>query len=109
MIEREIEDIRISVIMTGIRMRENAGDFDHAMEELAALCEAADLEVIASVTQTLEHPDNATWIGSGKAEQLKSEVEAGGAELVVCLGNLSPSQMKNLQRITGYRSGIGPI
>ncbi len=101
MIERETENIRIPVIMAGLRMRENADGFDHAMEELAALCEAADLEVVSSVTQTLEHPDNATWIGSGKAEQLKAEVEVYGAELVVCLGNLSPSQMKNLQRITG--------
>ena len=72
------------------------GDFK---QELEALCEACDLEVKGILTQTLPHPDNATWIGSGKANELKISVSAVEAEYVVCLGNLSPSQMKNLQKI----------
>ena len=86
-------------IIIGIRTNEGADGFDHAMEELKALCEAAELLVISSMTQALDHPDNATWLGSGKAEELSFEVESNRAELVVCLGNLSPAQLKNLQRI----------
>ena len=89
----------IPVILVGLRTTEREDEFDHAMNELVALCEACDLEVLASMTQKLEHPDNATWIGSGKAEELAEEVRVNDAEHVVCLGNLSPAQMKNLQKI----------
>ena len=89
----------IPVILVGLRTTEREDEFDHAMNELVALCEACDLEVIASMTQKLEHPDNATWIGSGKAEELAEEVRVNDIEHVVCLGNLSPAQMKNLQNV----------
>ena len=89
----------IPVILVGLRTTEREDEFDHAMNELVALCEACDLEVIASMTQKLEHPDNATWIGSGKAEELAEEVKVNDIEHVVCLGNLSPAQMKNLQNV----------
>ena len=89
----------IPVILVGLRTTEREDEFDHAMNELVALCEACDLEVLASMTQKLEHPDNATWIGSGKAQELAEEVRVNDAEHVVCLGNLSPAQMKNLQKI----------
>ena len=86
-------------IVIGIRTEESADEFDHAMAELTALCEAAELSVISSMTQALAHPDNATWLGSGKAEELSCEVSLNGAQLVVCLGNLSPAQLRNLQKI----------
>ncbi len=85
----------------GLRTTEREDEFDHAMEELVSLCEACDLEVLAYMTQKLDHPDNATWIGSGKAEELAEEVKVNEAGHVVCLGNLSPAQMKNLQKIIG--------
>ena len=91
----------IPVIIVGLRTDERDDEFDHSMNELVSLCEACDLEVIVSVTQKLDHPDNATWIGSGKADELAYEVKVNDAEYVVCLGNLSPAQMKNLQKIIG--------
>ncbi len=57
-------------IVIGIRTEESADEFDHAMAELTALCEAAELSVISSMTQALAHPDDATWLGSGHAEEL---------------------------------------
>ena len=92
---------QIPVILTGLRTDETEEDFDHAIDELKSLCEACELKVIGIMTQTLPHPDNATWIGSGKAEELKAYVDAMEAVYVVCLGNLSPTQMKNLQKIIG--------
>ncbi len=87
------------VVIAGLHTDETDTDFEHSMDELKSLCEACDLEVKGVLTQTLPHPDNATWIGSGKAEELRISVSALEAEYVVCLGNLSPSQMKNLQKI----------
>ena len=93
-------DDLIPVVSVGLRTNETDEEFEHALNELDALCEACDLVARATVTQTLPHPESATWIGSGKAEELEMTVRAAEAEYVVCLGNLSPTQMKNLQRIT---------
>lgn len=101
MIEQTDKNEVTRVIAVGLRTTEREDEFDHAMEELVSLAEACDLEVLASMTQKLDHPDNATWIGSGKAEELAEEVKVNDADHIVCLGNLSPAQMKNLQKIIG--------
>ncbi len=89
----------IPVVVAGLRTVEEEEEFERAMKELESLCAACDLFVAGSITQSLPHPDNATWLGSGKAEELLCLVRGVEAEHVVCLGNLTPAQMKNLQRI----------
>lgn len=91
----------IPVVIVGLRTNETDEEFDHQITELESLCEACDLEVKDVVTQALPHPDNATWIGSGKAEELVYHIRGTSAGYAVCLGNLSPTQMKNLQKIIG--------
>ena len=88
-----------SVVIAGLRMNESDEEFDHLMRGLESLCDTCDLDVKSTVTQTLVHPDNSTWLGSGKAEELTNHVRGTDAKYVVCLGNLSPAQMKNLQNI----------
>ena len=89
----------VPVVMAGLRTREDEEEFERAMKELESLCGACDLLVTGTVTQSLPHPDNATWLGSGKAEELMYLVRGTKAEHVVCLGNLSPAQMRNLQKV----------
>lgn len=91
----------IPVVIVGLRTVESDDDFEHAMKELESLCEACELEVKETVTQSLPHPDNATWIGSGKAHELADLIHETDTEIAVCLGNLSPAQMKNLQNVAG--------
>ncbi len=93
------DDNLIPVVIVGLRTTQSAEEFDHALAELSSLCEACDLSVKSTVTQALPHPDNATWIGSGKADDVACHVRGTSSEYVVCLGNLSPAQMKNLQKI----------
>lgn len=95
------QDDRTYVVIAGLRTDESDEEFEHAVKEMISLCEACDLEVRDVVTQTLPHPDPATYIGSGKAETLAEKAGINAASLVVCLGNLSPAQMKNLQKIVG--------
>ena len=98
--DNEQQENFIPVIIVGLKTTEREDAFEHAMAELQSLCEACELEVKGSLTQVLPHPDNATWIGSGKAAELGRLAKEQKAEVVVCLGNLSPAQMKNLQKIT---------
>ena len=67
------------------------------MEELAALAETAGSTVLDAIIQRRDKPDPATFIGSGKVSELKGIVKSTGADTVVCDGELSPSQLKNLE------------
>ena len=58
-------------------------------EELEGLCEAAKVEPVASLRQRLDAPQKATFLGSGKVDELKALVKETGAELCLFDGELS--------------------
>ncbi len=73
------------------------------LQELARLTDTAGGEVAAVVRQRLDSPSPKTYIGQGKAEELKQVVESSGADLVIFDEELSPAQGKNLEQVTGAR------
>ncbi|HEX7192308.1 MAG TPA: GTPase HflX [Thermoanaerobaculia bacterium] len=73
------------------------------LEELAKLVESAGGSVVASVIAKRPAPDPATYIGSGKAEEIKKIAGENGATLVVFDDDLSPAQVRNLEKITGVK------
>lgn len=72
-------------------------DFEHSMEELKGLAKACNMEIVGVLTQSLPHPDNALYLGRGKVSELKDYVASLEADFCLCEGDLTPSQMKNLQ------------
>ncbi|WP_430536780.1 GTPase HflX [Apilactobacillus kunkeei] len=74
--------------------------FEYSMTELAALAEANNLEVVARLVQKLDHPDKATYFGKGKVEELEMTVLDKGADMVIVNDELSPSQIRNLEKQT---------
>ncbi|HEX6178192.1 MAG TPA: GTPase HflX [Thermoanaerobaculia bacterium] len=80
------------------------------MAELQQLIESAGGSVAASMLAKRNRPDPATFIGSGKAEELKALVTERNATLVVFDDDLSPAQVRNLEKIVGVkvidRSGL---
>lgn len=85
-------------ILIGVDYDKNR-DFEHSLDELVGLVKACDMEVGGILTQALPHPDNATYLGSGKVEELKEYINNMEAKYCICESDLSPSQMKNLQNI----------
>jgi len=75
----------------------SAKDAENSMAELAALAETAGSTVLDALIQRRDKPDPATFIGSGKVNELKAIVKSTGADTVVCDGELSPSQLRNLE------------
>ncbi|HEX9163386.1 MAG TPA: GTPase HflX [Thermoanaerobaculia bacterium] len=71
------------------------------LEELTKLIETAGGSVVDRVFAKRQRPDPATFFGSGKAEQMKSKAEREGATLVVFDDDLSPAQVRNLEKIIG--------
>ncbi len=68
------------------------------MAELAALAETAGSEVLEGLVQRRDKPDPSTYIGSGKAQELREVVVATGADTVICDGELSPAQLNALEK-----------
>ena len=72
--------------------------FEYAMEELKNLAEAINVEVIGEVTQNLERKNPSTYIGKGKIGEIRDVYEETGANLLIFNDELSPSQLRNLER-----------
>ncbi|MCA6077951.1 GTPase HflX [Fulvivirga sedimenti] len=70
---------------------------DH-LDELAFLAETAHIQTDARFTQKLDHPDPKTFIGSGKLQEIKEYVTASSIDVVIFDDDLSPSQLRNLER-----------
>ena len=71
-------------------------DFDHSMEELKSLTEAACKEVAGVIVQRMGEVNKAFYIGAGKVAEVKEYAGQCGAEEVIFDNALSPSQMRNL-------------
>ncbi len=79
------------------------GEANDTLEELAGLAEAADVSVAGRLTQKLDRPLAATYIGSGKVQELAELARSVHADLVIADMDLSPAQARNLERELGLR------
>lgn len=78
---------------------------DNSLDEIIALAESAGAIVVGSKTQVLREITPATFIGCGKLQEIKEEIEDAGTEidLIVFDGELSPSQTLNIQEILSIK------
>lgn len=96
--EAEYRELQLEkVILVGVWTEGSAEQAENSLKELRALAETAGSEVLDGVIQRREKPDPATFIGSGKVSELRSIVASSGADTVICDGELSPSQLKQLE------------
>src|SRR5438093_2451407 len=72
---------------------------DEHLDELEKLIETAGGVVVAKILAKRQAPDAATWIGSGKAEEIKRLAEKQNVSLIVFDDELSPAQTRNLEKI----------
>jgi len=86
-------------IMVGLETSRPGEAIDRSMEELALLAETAGAEVVDQIIQKRDAPDPANYIGKGKTEELAALVQMHEAELVIFNDELSPSQIRNLDRV----------
>ncbi|HVF18844.1 MAG TPA: GTPase HflX [Mycobacteriales bacterium] len=98
--EVEYRQLRLErVVLVGVWTEGNSDDADNSLAELAALAETAGSEVLDALLQRRGRPDPATFVGSGKAQELREVIEATGADTLICDGELSPSQLRKLEDI----------
>ena len=84
-------------VLVGVEFPDNR-DFALDMEELFGLCQALSIECCTGISQSLAREDSATFIGSGKVEEVRAAVLFHEADLVIFQNALSPSQLHNLSK-----------
>ncbi|MFZ8982094.1 MAG: GTPase HflX [Candidatus Nanopelagicales bacterium] len=98
--EVEYRQVRLEqVVLVGVWTEGTAEEAERSLRELAALAETAGALVLDGVIQRRDRPDPATYIGSGKARELRELVVLTGADTVICDGELSPGQLRHLEDV----------
>ena len=96
--EVEYRQLRLErVVLVGVWTEGSAEQAQASLTELARLAETAGSEVLDGLIQRRSRPDPATFIGSGKVTELGDAVRAAGADTVICDGELSPGQLRQLE------------
>ena len=76
---------------------------EDSLSELGTLARTAGAEVVGSMIQRLRHPDVATYIGKGRAQELSDTEKQLRFDLVIFDDELSPSQQRNLEKLLNAR------
>jgi len=83
--------------------REQAYEY---LDELAFLAKTAGAEPIRNFTQKLKHPDNKTFLGKGKIEEVRLFAEENDIKLIIFDDDLNPSQIRNIEKLFGEETKI---
>jgi len=89
---------RKKAILVALAEKDRPELTDEHLEELAFLAETAGIETIARFIQKLPHPDVRTFVGKGKLEEIKQVVTSNDVDNVIFDDDLSPSQLRNLEK-----------
>src|SRR4051794_4118116 len=98
--EVEYRQLRLErVVLIGVWTTGTLDEAETSLQELKALAETAGSQVLEGLVQRRDRPDPATYVGSGKARELRDIVVATGADTVVCDGELTPGQLRQLEDV----------
>jgi GTPase len=98
--EVEYRALRLErVILVGVWTEGTLASAENSMRELSRLAETAGSVVLDALVQRRGRPDQATYIGSGKAAEIAALVASSGADTVICDGELTPSQLRRLEGV----------
>ena len=98
--EVEYRQLRLErVVLVGVWTGGTLAEAENSLAELARLAETAGSQVLDGIIQRRDKPDAATYIGSGKAKELRDIVLAEGADTVICDGELTPGQLQQLEKV----------
>ena len=84
----------------------DTGEYDaqSSLDELWELSESAGAEPVATLTQKKDRPDTATYVGSGRLEEIKNFCENQDIDVLIFDCELTPTQIRNIEQATGIRT-----
>ena len=90
-----------AVVATVIPDKEQIRQSEEYLDELVFLAETADIRVVKRFTQRLDHPHPGIYFGTGKLAEIKDYVQENNIDYVIFDDELSPTQMRNIEKETG--------
>lgn len=97
------DEDRERAILVALTLGRDESEVERSLEELEALAQTAGVEVTEKLVQRKDRPAAATYIGSGKAEEINMLAQVDDAGLIIFDDEISPAQMANMENITGRR------
>jgi GTPase len=91
------------VVLVSVSTHNSEAAADNSIAELKALAETAGSQVLEGLIQRRDRPDPATYVGRGKVAELRDVVVATGADTVICDGELTLAQLRNLEDQVGIK------
>lgn len=91
-------EVKEKVILIAVQMQDDLSA-ESSLNELEELCLTAGAETVGRVIQNRESIHPGTYIGTGKIEEVQELIEETSATGIVCDDELSPAQMKNLEKL----------
>jgi GTP-binding protein HflX len=76
------------------------------LDELSFLAKTAGAEPVRNFTQKLKHPDNKTFLGKGKIEEVRLFAEEEEIKLIIFDDDLNPSQIRNIEKLFGEETKV---
>jgi GTP-binding protein HflX len=100
----ELQALRLErTVLVGLSGGRYGATAESSLEELRRLAETAGSEVVETVLHRRDKPDPATFIGKGKAQEVRDIVRGTGADTVILDEELSPAQLRNLEELFGCK------
>src|SRR6476646_910095 len=95
-------EAREKLVLVGVALDgAHTDDIESSLDELSQLADTAGADEVARVVQRRNRPDPATYVGKGKAEELREVSLAVDSDTVVFDDELSPAQQFNLEKLLG--------
>lgn len=95
---QENRENETALLVAVIRERQENREVEEYLDELQFLAETAGIETVGRFTQKMGYPDKRTFVGSGKLQEIKAFIEENGVNGVIFDDELSPSQMRNVEK-----------
>ena len=90
-------------ILVALQTNQSLQQMDYQLTELEELCKACEIEVVDTIIQKSDRIQVATYIGLGKAKEIRDRIEETEASIVVFMHELSGSQLRNLENLMQVR------
>ena len=106
--ERELIEIRERVFLVGLGLRGSRPllSVEDSLQELALLAETAGMEVVGQTFQNVTRPDPATFVGSGKVDEIKEMLLAADVHTIIFDDELSPRHQRELEKRFGEETKV---
>jgi len=89
----------LKAVLVGVELKGQKTPLKEYLDELKFLATTYNAETVKIFTQKLDKPDPATFIGKGKAEEIKNYVDNNSIDLIIFDDELSPVQQRNLEKL----------